>query len=86
MQECCFRGFEWNGTPSGHEGTLGKQKAYIAGDNKDHAILMGHDALGWEWKNTRLLADHFAKEVGATVYLPDLYATISLSLAYLPDD
>lgn len=34
---------------------------------------MVHDAFGWEFNNTRLLADHYAKEVGATVYLPDFY-------------
>ena len=73
MQECCFTGFQWDGTPSGQEDTLGGQKTYITGNNATHAIFIGHEALGWEWKNTRLLADHFAKETGATVYLPDLY-------------
>ena len=55
MQECCFKGFEWNGTPAGREDTLAGNKAYITGDNKSKAVLIGHDALGWEWKNTRLL-------------------------------
>lgn len=72
MQDCCFRGFQWDGTPKGKEDTLAGQKTYVTGDDKTHAILIGHDAIGWAWKNTRLLADHFAKEVGATVYLPDL--------------
>lgn len=72
MQECCFKGFEWEGTPSGQEDKIAGRRAYVTGESKTHAVLIGHDALGWEWKNTRLLADHFAKEVGATVYLPDL--------------
>ena len=74
MQDCCTKGFQWDGTPSGREGTLGEQRAYIAGDHPNRAVFLLHDALGWEFKNTRLLADHYAKEVGATVYLPDLYA------------
>lgn len=31
-----------------------------------------HDLYGWEFTNTRLLADHYADEVNATVYVPDL--------------
>lgn len=31
-----------------------------------------HDLYGWEFPNTRLLADHYADEVNATVYVPDL--------------
>ena len=73
MNDCCRTGFQWNGTPIGKEGTLAENKAYITGDSLDRAILFCHDALGWELNNTRLLADHFAKEVGATVYLPDFY-------------
>ena len=36
------------------------------------AILMVHDIFGWTFPNARLLADHYAKEADATVYLPDL--------------
>ena len=36
------------------------------------AILLVHDIFGWTFTNARLLADHFAKEADATVYLPDL--------------
>jgi hypothetical protein len=32
-----------------------------------------HDLLGWTFTNTRILADHYAEEVDATVYVPDLY-------------
>ncbi len=71
---CCLSGFEWNGTPVGKEGTLNDNKAYITGSNKDVAILLIHDIFGWTLANARLIADHYAKEVGATVYLPDLYA------------
>ena len=72
MQECCVTGFRWEGAPVGKETTIGDLQAYVTGDNKERAILFNHDALGWQWNNNRLLADHFAKEVGATVYMPDL--------------
>jgi len=73
MNDCCTTGFQWDGTPSGRESTLADNKAYITGNSKDRAIFIVHDALGWQLKNTRLLADHYAKEVGATVYLPDFF-------------
>lgn len=31
---------------------------------------------GWTLNNARLLADHYAKEADATVYLPDLYVSL----------
>lgn len=35
-------------------------------------IMIVHDIFGWTSANTRLLADHYAKEADATVYIPDL--------------
>ena len=32
-----------------------------------------HDLLGWTFPNTRLLADHYAREANATVYVPDFF-------------
>jgi dienelactone hydrolase len=75
IDDCCKAGFKWSGTPVGHEGTLGESKAYITGSNKSVAVLIIHDIFGWTMPNLRLLADHFAKEANATVYLPDLYDT-----------
>ena len=71
MSECCKAGFAWQGRPSGEETTFGKNKAYVTGTNKDAAILMIPDYFGWALLNARLLADHYAREVSATVYLPD---------------
>jgi hypothetical protein len=34
----------------------------------------------WTFPNTRLLADHYAQEVGATVYVPDFFAGDELPL------
>ncbi len=73
MNECCTTGFLWNGTPAGRIDKLLDKPAYIAGDNSKRAILLVHDVFGWSLNNTRLLADHYAKEVGATVYLPDFF-------------
>lgn len=70
--ENCKTGFAWNGTPSGKETKLNDNKAYVTGTSKDTAILIVHDIFGWTFTNLRLLADAYAKEANATVYLVDL--------------
>ena len=72
MSECCKSGFKWNGTPTGKEEKFAGLDTYVTGDNKDVAILIVHDVFGWTLPNVRILADHYAKEANATVYLPDL--------------
>lgn len=69
--ECCVKGFEWDGTPSGKEAKLGNNDTYVTGDGAV-AILVIADGFGWTFTNNRLLADHYAKEADATAYLPDL--------------
>ena len=71
MSSCCKEGFKWNGTPTGKEATLGNNKCYVTGDNKDAAVLLVHDVFGWTLPNLRILADHYAKEANVTAYLPD---------------
>ena len=57
----------------GQESTLdGLNKCYITGNSKERAILYVHDIKGWTSINARRLADLYAVEVGATVYIPDL--------------
>lgn len=74
VSSCCLQGFEWDGKPVGREDTLGdSHPAYVTGSNSDVAILLIHDLFGWTFVNTRLLADHYAREADATVYVPDLY-------------
>ena len=70
--DCCKTGFKWEGKPTGSEGTLANNKTYITGSNKDVAVLYVHDVFGWKFSNARILADHFAEESNATVYVPDL--------------
>lgn len=71
MSNCCKEGFKWNGQAVGKETTLGKNPAYVTGDNKDAAVLIVCDIFGWKLPNVRLLADHYAKEANVTVYVPD---------------
>ena len=73
IPSCCLTGFEWEGKPTGRIGKLARNNAYIAGDNPDVAVLLVHDLIGWTFSNTRLLADHYAREANATVYLPDFF-------------
>ena len=75
MDTCCFKAFTWEGTPTGTTQNLEgvPNPAYVSGDNNKVAILMVHDGFGWTFNNTRLLADHYAREIGATVYVPDFY-------------
>ncbi|KAK2596381.1 hypothetical protein N8I77_013273 [Diaporthe amygdali] len=69
----CLEGFSWDGKQRGIIGTFGNNNAYITGNNSSAAILVIHDLFGWTIPNTRLLADHYAEEVGATVYVPDFF-------------
>ncbi|KAL3464826.1 Alpha/Beta hydrolase protein [Aspergillus heterothallicus] len=82
LSTCCLKTFSWNGTPTGQIGTLAANPAYIAADttnnSKTLAILIVHDLLGWSFPNVRLLADHYAREANATVYVPDFFGGESL--------
>ena len=72
FSKCCVEGFNWEGTPEGKEDRLADNDSYVVGSNEDVAILFIHDAFGWKFPNARILSDHFAREVDATVYMPDL--------------
>lgn len=73
ISDCCLQGFEWQGAPAGTDGQLGPNAAYMTGTNPDVAILLVHDRYGWRFRNVRLLADHWAREGGVTVYVPDFF-------------
>jgi dienelactone hydrolase len=68
----CKSGFKWNGQTVGKEAKLNNVNAYVTGDSKDAAILIITDVFGWTLPNVRLVADHYAQEANATVYVPDL--------------
>lgn len=85
MSECCLKGFRWNATPQGQQSTLAGRDCYVTGSNSDTVIMVIHDLFGWRFGNTRILADHYAEEVGATVYVPDLYVrTVQRTDIYYP--
>ncbi|KAL2834624.1 Alpha/Beta hydrolase protein [Aspergillus pseudoustus] len=76
ISNCCLKTFAWDGTPTGRIGKLAANPAYIASDSDSDstlAILIVHDLLGWSFPNVRLLADHYAREANATVYVPDFF-------------
>lgn len=81
LSKCCYTGFQWSGTPVGKEGKLANNPTYITGSNPDVAVLLVHDLFGWKFPNLRLLADHFASEINATVYMPDLYVLPAVSVS-----
>ncbi|KAL2783212.1 Alpha/Beta hydrolase protein [Aspergillus keveii] len=83
MSECCLRGFRWEAQPSGHETKLADNNCYVTGSNRKVAVMIIHDLYGWKFPNTRLLADHYAEEVDATVYVPDFFGGEELPLDIL---
>ncbi|KAL3440785.1 Alpha/Beta hydrolase protein [Aspergillus insuetus] len=85
MSECCLRGFRWEAQPSGREAILANNKCYVTGSNPQVAVMIIHDLYGWKFPNTRLLADHYAEEVNATVYVPDFFGGEELPLDILQE-
>ncbi|KIH90257.1 esterase [Sporothrix brasiliensis 5110] len=75
LSECCVKSFVWEGTPEGRVGKIagGQYNAYIAGKSSSAAVLFIHDVYGWENPNARLMADHYARQTGVTVYVPDFF-------------
>ncbi|KAK5048374.1 hypothetical protein LTR84_006044 [Exophiala bonariae] len=85
MSDCCLKGFKWGGTPCGKADKLAGRDCYVTGTNADVAILVLHDLYGWTFSNIRLLANHYAEEVNATVYVPDLFGGEVLSVEIIND-
>ncbi|KAI1821869.1 putative hydrolase [Xylaria intraflava] len=73
FSDCCLKTFDWDGTPNGTETKLAGLNCYVTGENKNSAVLFIHDIFGWQYRNNRLLADHYAREANVTVYIPDYF-------------
>ncbi|EAA32437.1 alpha/beta-hydrolase [Neurospora crassa] len=78
ISRCCLTGFRWSGTPTGTALPAGSipgttNAVYKTGTNPRVAILIIHDIFGWTFPNVRLLADHYAAEANATVFVPDFF-------------
>jgi dienelactone hydrolase len=69
--EHCVTGTVHTGTPAGTEKVYADRPTYIVGTNKTNALLYLTDVFGYALPNHRLLADTFAEEIPATVYVPD---------------
>ena len=64
MSENCVRVFLWNDDSNGRETILASRACYVT-DNEAHVgITIIHDLFGWTFRNSRLLADHCAEDVG----------------------
>jgi len=63
-----------SGEPRGTSDVVHGLPSYIAsGGSKRFIIVIISDAFGWESKDTRLLADMFARKTGWTVYVPNFF-------------
>lgn len=73
INQCCLKGFKWEGEPVGRIEKLEGEDVYVTGDNNKAAILVIPDLFGWSFSNIRLLADHYAREANVTAYVPDVF-------------
>ncbi|KAF7318700.1 DLH domain-containing protein [Mycena chlorophos] len=77
----CFTGAVLDETPTGHTSDIdgvayvapGPEDAAGAGGNK-RAVILLTDIFGLPLKNSKILADNFAKSLACDVYVPDLFA------------
>ncbi|CCL98846.1 uncharacterized protein FIBRA_00852 [Fibroporia radiculosa] len=69
----CVSGNVHSGSSIGQEITLAGLPTYATGDpDSKRIIVIGVDIFGWNFINTRLLADEYAAR-GFRVYIPDLF-------------
>ncbi|KAH7486290.1 hypothetical protein H9L39_06062 [Fusarium oxysporum f. sp. albedinis] len=86
MADCCVQGFRWDATPKGRNDKVAGIDCYVTGSNEGVTIMMIHDLFGWTFSNTRILADYYAEEVGATVLVPDFFGGEILPANTILDD
>ena len=71
----CVTGSLHEGTPAGIIGKIARLPTYIAKPintrGKPGVIVIIPDVFGWDFINSRLLADEYAEKSGRTIYLPD---------------
>lgn len=85
MSACCLSGAVHDGTPSGRVDTIGGLQTYVSepeGGQRSKSIIFICDIFGWEFTNTRLLADEYAKH-GFCCYVPDFHQGDSLPIGFL---
>lgn len=72
----CFTGtLRGDETPAGHEEVINGLPTYVtrpdAGVEPLGSVVFLTDAFGWKLRNSRVLADAYAKRVPCIVYVPD---------------
>lgn len=86
MSSCCMSGQLHNhATPTGSESTIGGLPTYVAepeSKDKSKSLIFLVDIFGYDFPNTRLLADLYAKE-GFYVYVPDILNGDPLPIDFL---
>ncbi|KAL8695892.1 MAG: hypothetical protein Q9201_007912 [Fulgogasparrea decipioides] len=85
MSSCCLSGALHEGKPTGRVDTIGGLQTYISeprGGAKTKTVVFISDIFGWEFINTRLLADEYAR-AGFYTYLPDFHQGDSLPVSFL---
>ena len=68
---CCDPGTTLDYTPKGSESTLHDLPTYIVGSGPN-AVVYVTDIFGWQFTNTRHLADLIASSGPFTVFIPDI--------------
>jgi len=58
-------------TLMGSETVVHGLQAYVSNNNPMSIIVIIPDSFGWQFTNTRRIADEFCEKTGATVYVPD---------------
>ncbi|KAL8997927.1 MAG: hypothetical protein Q9169_002920 [Polycauliona sp. 2 TL-2023] len=85
MSSCCLSGSLHEGKPTGRVDNIGGLDTYIAepkDGSKTKSVIFISDIFGWEFPNTRLLADQYAL-AGFYTYLPDFHEGDSLPVSFL---
>ena len=76
-------------TPAGVEEVVHNVPAYVAhpdpGVKPLGIVVILPDAFGWALRNTRVLADAYAKRVPCTVYVPEFMNGIDTPIYLTPD-
>ena len=78
----CFSGTIHHGEPKGKVTKAYGLDTYVTeptGRPARGVIVIIPDAFGWEFTNSRILADHYAAKGGFKVYLPDFMNGMSLN-------
>lgn len=86
MSSCCMSGaLHSHATPKGSESTIGGLPTYVAepeSKDKSKTLVFLVDIFGYDFPNTRILADQYAKE-GFYVYVPDILNGDPLPISFL---